>query len=315
MGQNCCCFCCLDEGAKVGRILEKFPAIPARGAQPGSLCKCVGRVALAGQMPFYAPGSGAPCVYYHVKVEQEFEDISEDQDGRIRRSFRWEKIADDEQFVDFYLQDGASKVFVRGSDRAHCKIQGNRKSGGTSGMWNIPPPGIRALISFRNPNHRWHGNGFDIEFATGRYRYTEAAYKVNDLLAGLGVIQPALNPMGQPIMMLVPFSENTLDDAYFEQNNWSDFDKRSWHDLLKNPSVLLSDSPHFVSGVQVQPIQFPPQMVYQTAIAVPTHNWSAQYQQPQAYTYAVQPQAYDMNRQGNMGGSAMAYGTVTQPLL
>ena len=53
MGQNCCCFCCLDEGAKVGRILEKFNAVPARQAQPGALNKVVGRVVLAGQQPFY----------------------------------------------------------------------------------------------------------------------------------------------------------------------------------------------------------------------------------------------------------------------
>jgi hypothetical protein len=310
---NCCCFCCLDEGAKVGRVLEKFNAIPARQAQLGALNKVVGRVVLAGQNPFYAPGSGRPCVYYKVKVEQEFEDIREDQDGRITRSFRWQTIATDEQFVDFYLQDGISKIFVRGSDRAHCKIQGNRDHGGTSGMWSVPPPGIRALIGFRNPNYRWHNSGFDLEFATGRYRYSEAAFEVNKLVAGLGVIQPAVDPMGNSIMMLVPFAEDTLNEEYFKQNNWSDFDKRSWKDLLMNPSVLLSDKPHFTSGVQVNPVQFPRQMYYQVAVAVPEHNWSQQYQQPQAYAYAVQPQPYDMNRNGGrMGGG---YGAITQPLL
>ena len=130
-----CCFCCLDEGAKVGKILEKFPAIPVRGAQPGSLAKVVGRVTLAGSSPYYSPASGRPVVYYRVVVEQEFEDIREDQDGNVRRSFRWNKIAEDEQFVDFYLQDGMTKIFVRGSDRTHCKIQGNKERGQSSGMW------------------------------------------------------------------------------------------------------------------------------------------------------------------------------------
>ena len=84
-----CCFCCLDEGAKVGRVLEKFGATPASRAEPGSLCKAVGRVVLAGNVPFYAPGSGRPCVWYHVTVEQEFEEIREDSEGRVDRSFRW----------------------------------------------------------------------------------------------------------------------------------------------------------------------------------------------------------------------------------
>ena len=308
-----CCYCCLDEGAKVGRVLEKFSAIPARLAQPGALNKVVGRITIAGSNPFYAPGSGKPCVYYRVKVEQEFEEIREDQDGREQRSFRWKTIATDEQFTDFFLQDGTSKVFVRGSDRAHCKIQGNKDCGGTSGMWSSPPPGIRALIGFRNPGFRWHNSGFDIEFATGRYRYAEASFEVNELVAGLGVVQPATDPSGQPIMMLVPFSEETLTEEYFVENKWGDFDKRSWHDLLKNPSVLLSDEPHFTSGVQVNPVMFPPQMQYQVAVAVPQHNWSTQYEQPQAFAYAVTPQAYDMNRQG--GGGNYGSATSAQPLL
>lgn len=261
-----------------------------------------------------APGSGRPCVYYRVKVEQEFEELDEDQDGRIRRSFRWKTIATDEQFVDFYLQDGASKIFVRGSDRAHCKIQGNKEAGGTSGMWNSPPPGIRALIGFRNPGFRWHGSGFDVEFATGRYRFSESAFLVNELVAGLGVVQPAVDPMGNNIMMLLPFAEETLTEQYFKDNNWSDFDQKSWHDLLKNPSVLLSDKPHFTAGIQVNPIQFQ-QQSYQIAVAVPQTNWAQQYQQPQSYAYAVQPQpiGYDMNR--NAGGGGGGYGSIGQPLM
>ena len=309
-----CCFCCLDEGAKVGRVLEKFPAVPASGAQPGALCKAVGRVVLAGDAPFYAPGSGKPCVWYHVRVEQEFEEIREDNDGRIQTSFRWNTIVEDEQFVDFYLQDGATRLFVRGSDRAHCKIQGSKDRGRSSGMWNQPPPGIRALIAFRNPGFIWHGMGRDIEFATGRYRYTESSFDVNELVAGLGVITQAADATGAPIKMLVPFNEQTLNEAYFEENGWSDFDKRSWHDLLKNPSVLLSDSAHFTSGVVVQPVVFPPRMQYQVAVAAPTYNgWANQWSTPQAYAIAQPvPQAYNGMNRNPVGGG---YGTMAQPLI
>ena len=308
------CFCCLSEGAKVGRVLEKFPALPASQAQPGLLQKVVGRVVLASQMPFYAPGSGKPCVYYHVKVEQEFEDIRRDAEGNTHSTYRWQTVVEDERFVDFYLQDGAHKVYVRGSDRAHCKIQGSEDRGRSSGLWNQPPPGIRALIMFRLPQFTWHGMGRDIEFATGRYRYTEASFDVNELVAGLGVVQAATDAMGQSLMMLVPFNERTLDDAYFQQNNWSDFDKRSWHDLLKEPAVLLSDKPHFTSGVMIQPITFPPQMAYQMAVVSPAFNgWAAQWQQPEAFAIAQPvPVAMDMNR--GMGGGG-GYGTMNQPFL
>ena len=178
---------------------------------------------------------------------------------------------------------------------------------------SVPPPGIRALIAFRNPGYIWHGSGREIEFATGRYRYSEAAFEVNELIAGLGVIQPATDPMGNSILMLSPFNEETLNEEYFVENKWTDFEKRSWHDLLKNPSVLLSDSKHFTAGVQVNPVQFPPQMQYQTAVAVPQYDYQRQWNQPQAYAYPVNPQPYEMNRNGNGGG--IAYGSISQPLL
>ena len=155
----------------------------------------------------------------------------------------------------------------------------------------------------------WHGSRHRV--ATGRYRYTESSFDVNELVAGLGVITQAADATGAPIKMLVPFNEQTLNEAYFEANGWSDFDKRSWHDLLKNPSVLLSDSAHFTSGVVVQPVVFPPRMQYQVAVAAPTYNgWANQWSTPQAYAIAQPvPQAYNgMNR--NPG-----YGTMAQPLV
>jgi hypothetical protein len=36
-----CCFCCLDEGDKVGLVLGKFPPQPVSQAQDGQLQKLV----------------------------------------------------------------------------------------------------------------------------------------------------------------------------------------------------------------------------------------------------------------------------------
>ena len=46
-----CCFCCLSEGDKVSRVLDKFPPVAASQAQDGLLQKVVGRVVLAGTSP------------------------------------------------------------------------------------------------------------------------------------------------------------------------------------------------------------------------------------------------------------------------
>lgn len=47
-------------------------------------------------------------------------------------------------FVDFYLQDGISKVFVNGSNRGQCKVQSSVDAGGGASIFNQPPPGACA---------------------------------------------------------------------------------------------------------------------------------------------------------------------------
>lgn len=148
-----CCFCCLNEAAKVGRVLDKFSPAPVREAQDGMLQKLVGRVVLAGTQPFYAPGSGRPCVWYRVTVSEERIRMREERNaetGEVRmiREEYWEQICKDERFMDFYLQDGTAKLFVNASNRGTCRIQGTSDSGRSS-IFNEPPPGIRFLIAQR----------------------------------------------------------------------------------------------------------------------------------------------------------------------
>ena len=61
----------LSEGDKVERVLDKFHATPASGAQDGALQKLVGRVVVAGQSPFFSPATGKPCVYFDLVIEEE----------------------------------------------------------------------------------------------------------------------------------------------------------------------------------------------------------------------------------------------------
>ena len=270
------CFCCLNEGQKVSRVLDKFPAMGASQSahvQPGALVKIVGRCTLAGTNPFYAPASGKPCVYYKVTVHEERERIDRDSDGNTRRTKHWVLIDSDERQVDFYLQDGATRVFVKGSARSETRIQGENDGGGHSGHWSSPPPGIRSLIGHRY--RRRGGGNFDWDHrpqATGRYKYTERKFEVNELVAALGVIQHGTDPYGQAVGILSPFTESTLTKEWFDAEKWSDWDQRSWHSLLsQGQAVLLSDDTKFTNNVNVAPINVP------IPVAVPTYNWDQQW--------------------------------------
>ena len=78
---------------------------------------------------YFAPGSGKPCVWYRTNVYEERREVKrrQDQDGNWYEDVehRWHHIAKDERFVDFYLQDGTSKVFINGN-RGGCRIHGTR---------------------------------------------------------------------------------------------------------------------------------------------------------------------------------------------
>ena len=99
------CFCCLDEDAKVGKIMHKFSPVSVAQHRDFMLSVLVGRVVLAGEAPLYAPGSGKPCVYYKIEIEQEWR-VREvnDEDGSSTTHDEWETVVEDELCRDFYLQ-------------------------------------------------------------------------------------------------------------------------------------------------------------------------------------------------------------------
>lgn len=261
-------FCCLSEGDKVGRVLNKFPAEPVSQAKDGHLQKLIGRVVLAGNQPFYAPANNVPCVWFKIIVEEErivhyqvtVDDGDDGNGGRRshkenRTRMEWHTICTEERFTDFYLQDGLSKLFVQGSNRGRCKIQGTRDSNYTS-VFRMPPPGIQALIMASMPMFEgWNPSNH----RTGNFRYTQQSFDVNELVAALGLVAPAVDPFtGLPNKSLAPIQGNILTERYFADNNWTDWDKRSWEDLCtKSPSVLLSDAAEFTGGVMVAPVMVP----------------------------------------------------------
>ena len=288
-----CCFCCLSEADKVGRVLDKFPPVPVSQAQDNALQKLVGRIVLAGNSPFYAPGSGSPCVWYRTRVYEERREVRsrKDADGNWHEDVReyWHEIARDEQFVDFYIQDGNSRVFISGS-RGGCKIQGTKEYERAS-IFNFPPPGIARMIADRCMMDAMFSWNHMLSGRTGRFRYTEESFDVNELLAALGVPTPATDPYtNQPVKILNAFTSSTVSERYMEDHEWSSWDKQSWKDLLKRPEILLSDHDRFTGGVFVANISnLPPFMTQQMV--------NQQQQQQQQQQYAQQPQYVQQQQQ------------------
>ena len=271
-------------------------------------------------------------MWYRVKVYEERirRNVTTDADGNRREniSHYWHLLVDDERFTDFYLQDGAHKLFINGSNRGLCRIQVHTKhcsSSGTtvvvygtnhhhpthhllsqgaqdfgrSSFFNAPPPGIQMLIASRLTG--WGGWG-SMGHRTGRFRYEEASFDVNELVAALGVVSPAKDPYTQqPVKVLNPFTSTTLNEAFFEDNEWTDWDKRSWNDLCKSPAVLLSDKQHFTRGVQVAP-----------AAGLPAYMTSYQPHMVNAAMYGPGGGVVVMNTGGAAYGGA-GYGAVAMP--
>jgi hypothetical protein len=266
----------------VKRVLDKFAPMAASQSTTvpvGNIVQIVGRCVLAGTQPFYSPASNKPCIYYKVTVSEEREETRQDSEGNVTKSTSWHNIATDERQVDFYLQDGAYRVFIRGSDRSQTKIQSENDGGGRSGRWNSPPPGIRSMIGYQ---HRNRGSSYNFtrghRGSTGRYKYTERCFEVNELVAALGVIQAGQDPYGQQVGILSAFQEDTLTEEWFAaqddtENKWSSYDKQSWHSLFgRGAAVLLSDSTHFTGTVNVQPANVP------TPIATVDYSWDQQWE-------------------------------------
>ena len=93
-----------------------------------------------------------------------------------------------------------------------------------------------------------------LEGRTGRFRYVEESFDCNELLAALGVVSPGMDPYTrQAVKILTPFTQNTLTEQFMTDNQWTEWDKKSWADLTKSPAVLLSDHTRFTGGVMVNP--------------------------------------------------------------
>ena len=294
-GKECCkiCYCCLEEEHRVGRVFDHFTGQPvAMAAQKGNghCAMFVGRVTLPDnpetmgmQQCCYSPGTQSPSVYWRVTVEEEWcvwRRVEErDSEGNVTghhyaASRRWNTIVDKENSVDFYLQDGVTKIFVHGSKRDDIRVQSEWDGGGDNKSW-MPfshtelPDGIQWLVNthatdFGGWARAWHSSGWGTQSykppdaPTGNFRWAECKFEVNEKMACLGVASASYqDPHTQTIAMgLIPMLVDAISPDQMQEDAWSRWDKWSWIDMMKDDAdgaVMLTDKTKYTDSVDVQP--------------------------------------------------------------
>jgi hypothetical protein len=94
---------------------------------------------------------------------------------------------------------------------------------------------------------------------TGRYRYNEASYDVNEQISALGLLQLCHDPYtGKHVHVLSPPRDEMLDAKFFALHNWTKWDQKAWHECEHAPHVMLSADKKGMHDEHGNPIEIPP---------------------------------------------------------
>lgn len=247
--------CCASEAQQVANAMKKLSATPASQAKPGPVQLC-GRVVMAGTYPFYAPADGKPCCYWRVILEEQKISTGTDSDGKAREDYHWETLVDTERFVDFYIQDGNTKVFVSGKSRTGLRVQSNMDVKGQDRLsifgCEAVPPGVRALLAEVKPKYVFGSS----TYSTGKYRFKQCSFDVNEQVSAVGILgAPSKDPYGQDVATLGPISKEDIDKLFPADHA----DAKAWAAVKKSVSkgaaVLVSDDPKSMPGITVPEVQ------------------------------------------------------------
>lgn len=158
-------------------------------------------------------------------------------------------VYNQQRWSDFFLTDGRTSVFINGARPGLCKVDGHTDIGGRTDF-SIPPPGIAMIIGQDIIGHMWTGR-HDI---TGRFRYSQRSFDVNEAVACLGVVAPGATPDGQPCKIMQPATSGALPESFFKDHNWEEWDIDSWKELSRHGALLLSDDRKFTGSVSIAPL-------------------------------------------------------------
>mmetsp|Transcript_8979 Transcript_8979/g.14591 ORF Transcript_8979/g.14591 Transcript_8979/m.14591 type:complete len:188 (-) Transcript_8979:1375-1938(-) len=117
------CFCCVGEGGQIDRVMDRFPLIALSKAKIGFVVKAVGHVLpdqLSGAL--VGPVTGRPCVFYHIIITEKWVERSM-VNNQVQERKRSRTVVNEKRSVDFWICDGTSRAFVRGSLLANIRIR------------------------------------------------------------------------------------------------------------------------------------------------------------------------------------------------
>ena len=236
---------CHSEEQKIDHVLKQYPAVAAVDAKVGQIQKVTGHVFPASDDVFHAPVSGKPCVWYRTIIEEQRIHTATTQKG-ISHFYAWHQIVVAEQVSDFYIADGDVKVLIAGQGSG-AKYQ-SVCFGGKNGVWSgEPPPGVALMVDTavakatgKHDSNWWERKSKN---KTGKYRYSEQAFDVNEIVCALGVV----TDIGGELTIEACTEATEVDMA-----GWNGHAKSAWKELVKEGHVILSDHPDQVAGVEVR---------------------------------------------------------------
>jgi hypothetical protein len=84
-------------------------------------------------------------------------------------------------------------------------------------------------------------------------RFRESSFEFGEQIAVLGIVRTFTEENGDVHKVLYPMGSEVFTKEFCKAKGWSDWDRRSWQDLTKKPSVILTDMPDYF---QVRAVQF-----------------------------------------------------------
>eukprot|EP01035_Chromulina_nebulosa_P028557 gene28557-37723_t len=242
-----CCYCCETEEQKANMVLSKFPIVTMDKLKYSLKPQLTtGRVVPAVNKVI-SPVSGREVIFYRVVVEEEEHNV----DAEGNTSTYWVTRFEESVQLDFFLCDpskGNQFLYIPASI-APVKEFGiySGSSGPTiqSFFTGSYTPSIDALLS---------RHGFR---AVRGLRFTEHSIGLYDQVVLLSIVKTS-DATGVLTYYSEPIPDNCVNDDYFKENNWSDWEIRSWHDLFKYSSMIVTNNPNTFQGQAVPPISSPP---------------------------------------------------------
>jgi hypothetical protein len=92
------------------KIMEETPTTPVSGIRSSGYFEVKGKAVCQGALS--APRSGAPCIYYHHKITEQYEESYQDDEGEYRTRTKTRTVLNETRHCNFGIQDRTGTLSV-----------------------------------------------------------------------------------------------------------------------------------------------------------------------------------------------------------